>query len=442
FGGTLLQDELLAMPSVVSAETQAGFTQPAGIASLLSAIAAVTPDKEAVVFDGERLTYKSLESLAFAVATQLSGLGIKRGDRVGLLFPNRPGYVSSFFGASSIGATIVPVNPLLKSEEIAHILGDSQASAIIVHESSLDEVLKGLPSVPSIKFVLVSRTTSAPLTLEFESPGVKVIELTRQATAAPATWTSAVDPQADLALLVYTSGTTGKPKGAMLTHENLFSAIRSAQAALSLSPQDRFLAVLPLCHIYGLAVVMLGTICRGGTLVVVEKFDAAGVLATIQAEKVTLVPVVPAMYQFMLMELQNNKYDLGSVRVCLSGAAALPPELIERIETSFDAALIEGYGMTESSCIATVNPINGVRKPGSVGIPVESLEIEIFADDGRPLPPGADNVGEVALKGANVMRGYYRRPEATAECFRDGWFFTGDLGYTDEDGYLFLVGRK
>src|SRR5262249_41592385 len=162
----------------------------------------------------------------------------------------------------------------------------------------------------------------------------------------------------------------------------------------------------------------------------------------IQAEKVTLVPVVPAMYQFMLMELQKTKYDLGSVRVCLSGAAALPPELIERIETSFDAALIEGYGMTESSCIATVNPINGVRKPGSVGIPVESLKIEIFADDGRPLPPGADNVGEVALKGANVMRGYYRRPEATAECFRDGWFFTGDLGYTDEDGYLFLVGRK
>ncbi len=430
------------MPSVVQAETHAGFTQPQSIGELLSVIAQATPDKEALAFEGQRLTYRSLESRAYAVATQLSALGIKRGDRVGLLFPNQPGYVSSFFGGSGLGATIVPVNPLLKSEEIAHILSDSQATAIIVHESSLDELLKGLAGAPSVKHVVVSRTTAGSLPADTRTGAVDIIDLATDAPQITGKWTGAVDPKKDLALLVYTSGTTGKPKGAMLTHENMFSAIGCAQAALNLGSVDRFLAVLPLCHIYGLAVVMLGTIWRGGTLVVVEKFDPAGVLTTIQQEKVTLVPVVPAMYQFMLMELAKNKYDLSTVRVCLSGAAALPTELISCIEAAFGAPLIEGYGMTESSCIATVNPIDGVRKPGSVGVAVENLCVGIFAEDGRQLPSGADNIGEVALKGPNIMQGYYRRPEATQECFRDGWLFTGDLGYKDDEGYLYLAGRK
>lgn len=431
------------MTTVISADALAGLRQPGTPAELLRQQSLARPDKEALVCAQVRLTYRCLEAASAAVKNQLNELGMRKGDKIGLLFPNQPGYVVSFFGASGLGATVVPINPLLKSEEIAHILSDSEARALIVHESALQEVIRALPEVPSIEQVIVCRTTAGPIQDSEVTRRVSLVDLVSFTDGKPAgSWVEPVDPGSDLVLLVYTSGTTGKPKGAMLTHANLFSAIESALEAFRLNDSDRFLAVLPLCHIYGLAVVMLGTMWRGGTLVVLEKFDAGQALATIESERVTLVPAVPAMYQFMLMELDRNKYDLSSVRICLSGAAALPTDLIARIEERFGAVLVEGYGMTESSCIATVNPPDGVRKPGSVGPAVKNVAVEVLADNGQVLPPGEKNIGQVALKGPNVMRGYYKRPEATQECFSDGWFLTGDLGYKDEDGYLYLVGRQ
>lgn len=431
------------MPSIISAPADATFFPPASAGQLLSLQAAARPEKEALVCGLERLSYGVLEARAEGVSAQLSELGIGSGDRVGLLFPNQAGYVWSFFGASRLGATVVPINPLLKADEIAHILADSQAKAVIIHESALTEALLALSSLPAISYVLVSRTTSGKLPAGQRAGAAQLIDLAEghlSKSLPPAM--PITDPASELAVLVYTSGTTGRPKGAMLTHHNLTSAIGNVLGAFRMTDSDRCLAVLPLCHIYGLTVVMLASVSSGGTLVIVEKFDAARVLATIEKEKVTLVPAVPAMYQFMLKELETTSYDLSPVRMCLSGGAALPIELIASLEAHFGAPLVEGYGMTESACVATANPLEGVRKPGSVGPAVSNMAVAILAEDGRQLPPSPANTGEVALKGPNIMRGYYQRPEASAECLRDGWLLTGDLGYKDEDGYLFLVGRK
>ncbi len=397
------------------------------------------PASEAVAFAGRKYSYAELDERSRSIARQLSELGVKRGDRVAILFINHYQYVACFFAVSGLGAVVVPVNPLLRSEEIAHVLADSEAAAVITHECGIEEVQAALTFSPSVKHVLAYCETADRKALPPESPVFKpLVEL----PAGDFVWPQINRSAGDLAVLVYTSGTTGKPKGAMLTHQNLIHAVQSASKVLRAESSDRFLAVLPLCHIYGLTVVMLGVLSHGGTLVVQEKFDARATLELIAREKVTLVPMVPAMYQFSLMELENCRHDLSSVRVCLSGASALPPELIDKIENAFGAPLIEGYGLTEVACMGNANPFEGPRKAGSVGPPFPGMEVAVFDDSGNPLPPGRENVGEIGISGPSVMLGYHKQPEATAEVLRDGWFFTGDLGYQDEDGYLFIVGRK
>jgi len=415
------------------------------VAWLLSRQAETNPDRQAVIAGDETVTYGRLAARAAAVAGDLKAVGIGRGDKVGLLFPNGPDYVAAFFAVAALGATIVPINPLLKSEEIAHILSDSEARLLIAHRLVLGEVEQAVAGAAQVEAVLVAGGASPDS--EQLSPGVPVRALADSwadafAPVPPSNWVEAVDAEQDLVVLVYTSGTTGKPKGAMLTHVNLTSAVGSALDALKLTRDDRFLAVLPLCHIYGLAVVMLGTVSRGGTVIVLEKFEVVPALKAIERERVTLLPAVPAMYQFMVMELEKGGYDVSSVRLCISGASALAAELIPQIERAFGAPLIEGYGMTETSCVSSLNPIDGLRKPGSVGVDFTNVTIAIIDEEGGILPPGPEHVGEIAVKGSNVMRGYYRNPEATAECIIDGYFRTGDLGYKDEDGYLYIVGRK
>lgn len=415
-----------------------GISGAGGLAELLIRQSEKAPGNAAVVFGEDRWTYGELCDRARTVASQLASCGIRKGDRVALLFQNCPEYVAAFFGATLIGAVVVPINPLLKSEEIAHILSDSQARLLIAHERVLAEVDAAVASARDIERVLVCPAGEKALAWR----DARFAMLTVSAAGQPAYKAQPIDPGLDLAVLVYTSGTTGKPKGAMLTHGNLFAALGSALDAFAMTEADSFLAVLPLCHIYGLTVVMLGMISRGGTLVVLEKFEARQALKTIERHRVTMLPAVPTMYQFMIMEMEKEKFDTSSVRLCLCGASSLPPELIPRIEAEFGAPLIEGYGMTETSCVASVNPIEGLRKPGSVGPDFHGVTVAVMDDEGRILPPGAENVGEIVVSGPTVMRGYFRREEASREAFRGQWFLTGDLGYKDEDGYLYIVGRK
>jgi len=432
-----------AVPPVVSAAHLADCAAQLSVAEFLTEQARQRPDQEAVIFEGQRLTYGDLDGRARAVADQLRQLGIGRGEKVGIFFPNHTEYVAAFFAVVGLGAVVVPINPLLKFEEIAHILSDSDARALIAHERLLPEVRKCLPLVTGLAHLLVFGSSSA---LEADLPSSEQIDVVRLTAArkpsGAVAWPQAVEPQADLAVLVYTSGTTGKPKGAMLSHANLLFGVRTALNAFEVAERDRILAVLPLCHIYGLSVVMLGIISRGGSLVIVEKFEAGTVLKAIEKEKISLIPAVPAMYQFLLMELEQNHYDISSVRCCWSGAAALPVEVLRGVESRFAAPVVEGYGLTEVSCVATANRLSGARKPGSVGPAFQGVQVSIFNSDGQVLAAGQENIGEIAIKGPNVMRGYHGQPRATAETLVDGWFLTGDLGYLDADGFLHIVGRK
>lgn len=428
---------------------------------LLRRQAEIQPQKEALVYGQSRLSYGELMQRVAAVGKQLQDAGVKPQEKIGVLFPNHPDYVAAFFAASGLGLTIVPINPLLKSDEIAHIMSDSEASTLLLHESALDEALKAAPKAKRLTRIFVSReqkaeaastASSSRNAAECESlptaggspAHITTTELTQERKPlSSVNWHgSKIDEQNDLALLVYTSGTTGKPKGAMLTHHNMLSIFPERLDIFDITEKDKTLAALPMCHIYGITILMVGTLSRGGTLVVMPKFEAAGALKLIESEKVTLLPLVPAMYHFALMELAKHTYDTSSVRICFSGAAPLAPELIKELEAAFTAVLIEGFAMTETSCVATINPMKGARKAGSVGPAVPGVQIRIVDDSGKELPAGAAHVGEISIKGPNIMRGYYNQPEENKSCIRDGWFASGDLAYKDEDGYIYIVGRK
>ncbi|HEY9773862.1 MAG TPA: long-chain-fatty-acid--CoA ligase [Planktothrix sp.] len=417
-----------------------------GVAQFLQKNASVRPNHAGAFFEGKTYTYAELNLRAQAIAAEMLQCGVKHGDRVGLFFPNHPDYISAFFAATGIGATVIPINPLLKSDEIAHILKDSKSKAVILHERGTDELQRALAQLTDLTHVVtIAYEQAEARKTEGKVQHIALLSTTLTdrgyAVAKNWQWNTNIDEKNDLALIVYTSGTTGKPKGAMLTHRNLMSMLDMASLELKMTPEDKFLVVLPLCHVYGLAVVMLGLFRQGGTLVVLDKFEAVAALKHIESEKVSLIPAVPAMYQFMLNEMEKNSYDVSSVRLCLSGAAAMPLEMFGQLRTQFGATVIEGYGLTETSAIVSINPIEGVQKIGSVGRALEGIETGIFSGEGKRLPSGKDNVGEIAARGPNIMLGYYERPEATAECIKDGWFFSGDLGYQDEDGYIFVVGR-
>jgi len=436
--------------------------------------AEANPHNVALIYEGKETSYKQLYDRIAAIAQQLRQLGVNKGDKVALLFPNHPEFVACLFAVVARGAVVVPVNPLLKSEEIEHILSDSNAKILIVDRSGLQEALAALRSNPEqmsdLRTIVVSGAGEVLDRGGLVLPnGISAVRLTEvnssgQSTDATSTEQSSdatcatnatgrddtdcfahdINAQEDLALIVYTSGTTGKPKGAMLTHQCLVSGLKeSLFDGFGISSSDRFLGTLPLCHIYGAGVLIYSTMAHGSSLVIMPKFDPAQVLALIKAHRVTMLPLVPSMYQFLLMQMdKETDLDLSSLRVCMCAASPLPRELHEQIEQRFGREVIEGYGSSETACGGTLNPLHA-RRVGSIGKPISCLEITIRGTNGEALPAGSDNVGEIAVRGPNVMKGYYRKPDATREAFADGgWFLTGDLGYADEDGYIYISGRK
>ena len=419
-----------------------------GLSSFLQDQASIRPDHPALAFENSEISYRELLDAAKTFASLLVDAGVKHGDRVGLLFANHPNYVAAFFAIIGIGAIVVPVNPLLKSEEIAHILSDSDSKALVVYDRGLSEVLKALPELKNLREIFVVSNGDAFTTLPENVPNVRMTRLDGDKVSALGRsisnfkWSTNIDATKDLAVLVYTSGTTGKPKGAMLSHNNLLSTVHMAHFFIEITSDDKFLAVIPLCHIYGLAVIMLGVLAKGGTVVILEKFEPRVALQLMQTERVTGLPAVPAMYQFMLMEMEKERIDLPSLRVCMSGAAAMPLELFERLKNCFGVPVIEGYGLTETASVVSINPLKGKIKVGSVGLPLPPVEVSIFGKNGVRFSAGAENIGEVAVRGPNVMCGYFGKPEASQDCMRSEWFLTGDLGYVDEEGYLYIAGRS
>ncbi len=402
-----------------------------GLFSAVLASAAEFGQQTAVIAEEQRLTYQQLVHSAGALATGLADLGIRRGDRVALLLPNCPQFVISYLAITALGALAVPVHCQLSTEEAAYILNHAQVQALI-SLSELDPILAQLqPQVPGLAHLLISGESAVPDAVNLE-------QLVSGAIDRPLL-RDAAQPD-DAAVLIYTSGTTGRPKGAVLSHRNLLANARSCRELISVTDEDTFLAVLPLFHSFGATVCMILPLLSGASIVLQRAFAPLPVLEALEAERITILAGVPPMFAVLTGCRTTRKYNLRVLRVCISGGAPLPVPLLRGFQERYRVLLVEGYGPTEASPVVSVNPPEGVQKPGSVGPPIPGVEVRVVDEAGQELPAG--EVGEIIVAGDNIMQGYWRDPAATVETIRGDWLYTGDLGKLDNDGYLYIVDRR
>ncbi len=383
----------------------------------------------ALVFEGREYTNLDQQRAACRLAHALRRLGVSAGDRVVVMLANCPEVMQSYGAILKCGGVIVPVIFLLGEKEVAHILADSEAKVVITSTDLLSKVEGQIGILPTLRHVLL-----------VDGDGdTRTRSLARECAGEADTYPT-VDRRADdLAVILYTSGTTGVPKGVALSHANLESNARSAAALHELDRTAWAVAVLPLSHSYGLTVMNAGHIL-GTRAVLLRWFHPEGVLQAIQDFRAVSMAAVPTMLLYLLNYPDAGRFDTSSMRVWGSGAAPLPTEIVEPFERKFGGKILEGYGLTEASPVVSAHRLSGPRKLGSVGRAIPGVEISIQDDGDRPL--GVGEVGEVCVKGPNVMAGYYRNPEETARTVRDRWLHTGDMGRLDEDGFLFIVERK
>ena len=394
-----------------------------GLWSLLDEAAESHPEHPALRLDDLVVSYAQLHTAARQVATLLATARVEPGDRVGVMLPNIPAFPIAFYGALSAGAVVVPMNPLLKSREVAYYLGDSGARLVIAAQSAAGEAAKGAAEAGA----LLIQVDDADLS-------EKLRDVPPAAQPVPAR-------EDDDAVILYTSGTTGQPKGAELTHGGLATNARlTAETLIQASPADVMMGCLPLFHVFGLTCGLNATVTAGSTLTMLPRFAPGKALEIIGRDRVTIFEGVPTMYAAMLHHPGADAAQAASLRVCVSGGAAMPVEIMRGFEEKFGCVILEGYGLSETSPVASFNHPGKVRKPGSIGTPVRGVEMRLITDDGDDVPPG--EVGEIAIRGHNVMKGYWRKPAETAAAIRDGWFRTGDLARVDEEGYYFIVDRK
>src|SRR3954469_6981809 len=403
------------------------------LATILRESARTAPDKPLLHFGDQSLTYAEVDETSGRVASPLLARGLEPGRTVALHLPNLPQFVLAYFGILKAGLVTLPLNPLLKAPEIAYHLRDSDAAMIVTVDLFAEEVLKGVADVGNVE-VFVVRTTAGEL-----PPGTRAFEELYQ---APDTGDIAPTNAEDTAVLLYTSGTTGKPKGAQLTHFQLFMACTVGGDTFGYQADDVSLVVLPLFHVFGLSSIFNVAVRFGGSAVLVPRFEPGAVLDALDRHRCTVIGGVPTMY-VALAQAGPGDRDLGALRVGVSGGASIPGDVIRKFEQAFPGVVIlEGYGLSETSALATFNVSADERKVLSIGKPMWGVDLRILDDDGNELPRGAEHVGEICLRGHNVMKGYYKNPDATADAMRGGWFHTGDLAYTDEDGFVFIVDRK
>jgi long-chain acyl-CoA synthetase len=379
--------------------------------------------RPAVRLDDTVMTYDDLLAAANQTAALLRDRGVGVGDRVGLVLPNVPQFTVLFYGAAIAGAVVVPMNPLLKAREVRYYLEDSKAALVFTWHEMAEEGRAGAEQA-DVPCVVVDPAGFTDLLKDFE----------------PATEVATRDDD-DTVVLLYTSGTTGQPKGAELTHANLATnAALSAETLFTLQPDDVVMGCLPLFHCFGLTCGLNSTVRSGSCLTLLPRFDPVKALKIIGRDRVTVFEGVPTMYSAMLNAPDAEQYDVSSLRTCVSGGSAMPVEVMRSFEEKFGCIILEGYGLSETSPVASFNHPDMDRKPGSIGVPVRGVQMRVVDDDGKEVPTG--EVGEIAISGPNVMKGYWQRDEATAEAIKDGWFHTGDMAKTDDDGYYYIVDRK
>ena len=402
------------------------------LAIILSETARSSPDKPAAVFAGGQLTYRELDQSSDRLAATLAATGIKPGDPVALQLPNIAQFLISYFGILKAGGIVVPLNVMLKAPEVAFHLGDSRARVLITWDPILAEATKGAEAAGLDQVYAVGHAEASAGVMPFE----------RLLAAGVPRFEMAARQPMDTAVVVYTSGTTGRPKGAELTHMGLYMNADIPGRLFDVQPDDVVITVLPLFHVFGLSSILDICVRFGCTMSLVPRFTPAAVLTAIQRDGVTIFEGVPTMFADVLSCPDLDSYDLSSLRIAISGGASIPAPVLDAFEERFGLVILEGYGLTETASTTTFNVSAGERRAYSVGKPIWGTQTQVWDEQGRPLPPGPDHVGEVVTRGMHVMKGYLHNPEATAAAFTGGWLHTGDLGYFDEDGFLFIVSRK
>ncbi len=392
------------------------------LATLFTRTAASRPELTALRYDASTVTYAQLAEASERVAGLLAGLGVSPGDRVAVMLPNVPEFAAVYYGALRAGAVVVPMNPLLKSREVAYYLTDSGARVIFASPAAAPEAA-----------IAVAQTGGVVL---FEVDRAPFAALLDEQPRLPTVVDRADD---DTAVILYTSGTTGRPKGAELTHGNLVANVEvTLSDLLALTEDDVVFGGLPLFHSFGQTCTLNAAMAVGATLLQLARFDARVAVDLLARDGATVFAGVPTMYAALLG--LDEVPDLPALRVCVSGGAALPVEVLHRFEKRFGAEVLEGYGLSETSPVASFNRPGAARRPGSIGFPVTGVEMRCVDGTGDPVPVG--EIGEIAIRGHNVMKGYWGKPEETADVLSaDGWFRTGDMGRVDEDGFFFVVDR-
>ena len=392
------------------------------LAQILTDAAQRDPEQIAVRLDDFALNYGLLEQAAMRMAGILRQHGVTAGDRVALMIPNVPHFVVAYYGILRAGAIVVPLNVLNRRREVEYYLRDCDARLLLVWH---DFAAEADPAAAAAGCQTISIVAG-----EFEQTLFQTEPVTEMVEREPT----------DTAVLLYTSGTTGTPKGAELTQANMLTNCRATQGLFDMDTDTIILGALPLFHSFGQTCGMNTCLVSGGTLTLLPRFDPVKALEIIERDRVTVFEGVPSMYGAMLNAPDRERFDTSTLVCCGSGGAAMPVELMRGFEQTFGCKVLEGYGLSETSPVASFNHIDRERKPGSVGTPIVGVEMKVVDDADRDLPLG--EIGEIVIRGENVMKGYWQRPEATAEAMRGGWFHSGDLARIDDDGYFFIVDRK
>ncbi|MDH3520360.1 MAG: long-chain fatty acid--CoA ligase [Myxococcales bacterium] len=395
------------------------------LGSLLQASTALRPDHVAIRLGDRSVTYGALDRAARGIAASLRARGLAPGDKVALLIPNVPEFSMAYFGALYAGCTLVPLNVLLSAAEVQYHLEDSGAKLLLAHPFFPAASKQGAEAA-GVPVLWTNGEGDDVLTALAENEPLRALHPTLAT---------------DTAVILYTSGTTGKPKGAELTHANLLlNCTVVAGRLVPLDADDVALATLPFFHSFGQSCIQNAVLAAGGSFTLLPRFDAEEALQIMERDRVTRFAGVPTMYFAMLHHQGSREYDLSALRWCFSGGAPMPVEVMSAFEAKYPVKILEGYGLSETSPVASFNVLDRPRKPGSIGYPVWGVEMAILGEDDQPLPDGEQ--GEICVRGHNVMKGYLGRPEATKEAMRGGWFHTGDIGRRDADGAYWIVDRK
>ena len=403
-------------------------TTPENLRELIELHLADRPDQTFIYWRDEEISYRTLNEGANRVANGLRALGVGKGDVVSVYLPNCPEFFYTWFGIVKLGAVFGPVNAMFKGDEVRHVLSDSGAVVAVTSQALLDTIKAARGECPALREVIC---------LEGQAPGAMAFE---ELMEQPPELEPVALARDDLTAIVYTSGTTGRPKGAMLSHFNYVWDTMAAVDVMPIQPgQDRLGLILPLFHVNA-QLTSLSQLYVGGAVAMWERFSPSDFWETVQHYRPTTFSAVPTMLSILLAVPRPEGLDTSSLRYVICGAAPLPLNIFERFEEAFDLRILEGYGLTEATCVSSLNPYWGIRKVGSIGLPLRGQPMKIVDDNMNELPPG--EFGEIVVKGPNVMMGYYNNPEATTETIVNGWVRTGDIGYTDEDGYFFIVDRK